>query len=72
MKANGFESGIYVIGFSVILGGIHWIWSIVDVVNAPDMRPYQKRFWLIVVVAAPAIGSMFYYAMHQRPGKIVT
>jgi hypothetical protein len=72
LRANGSESGTYVIIASVILGGIHWIWSIIDVVKRADMKPFQKRFWLIAVIAAPAIGSMLFYIMHQRSGKIVT
>ena len=72
MRANSYDSGTYVIIASVVLGAIHWIWSIVDVVNRGDMKPFQKRFWLIAVIAAPAIGSMLFYAMHQRSGKIIT
>lgn len=72
MRANSSEAGTYVIIFSLILGAIHWVWSIVDVINRRDMRPFQKRFWLIAVIAAPGIGGMLFYAMHQSSGKIVT
>ena len=72
MRANSSEAGTYVIIFSLILGAIHWVWSIIDVIGASDMRPFQKRFWLIIVIAAPGIGGMLFYAMHQRSDKIVT
>ena len=72
MRANSYESGTYVIILSVILGAIQWIWCIVDVVKRGDMKPFQKRFWLIAVITVPALGSMIFYIMHQRRGKIVT
>jgi len=72
LKANAYSSGDYVIIASVIFGGIHWIWSIVDVTRRDDLKPFQKRFWLIAVIAAPVIGGMLFYAMHQRSGKIIT
>ncbi len=70
--ANGYAFGDYVIGFSVLLGAIHWIWAIIDVIGRSDMRPFQKRFWLIVVIACPVLGGMLFYAMHQERNKIVT
>ena len=72
MKAFGYRGGDYVIIASVVLGGIHWIWSIIDVAGRTDMKPFQKRFWLIVVIAAPALGGLIFYAMHQKAGKITT
>jgi hypothetical protein len=72
VKANAINFGTYIVYFAVLLGGVHWIWSIVDVISRTDMKPFQKRFWLIAVVAAPYIGSMLFYIMHQQAGKIVT
>jgi hypothetical protein len=72
IKVYGFGSGNYVIIAAVILGGIHWIWSIVDVATRTDMKPFQKRFWLIAVIAAPALGGLIFYSMHQKAGKITT
>jgi len=72
MRANSSEFGTYVIIFSLILGGIHWVWSIVDVIKRTDLKPFQKRFWLIAVIAAPGIGGMLFYTLHQRSGRIVT
>lgn len=72
MKATGYRFGDYVIIASVVLGGIHWIWSIIDVATRTDMKPFQKRFWLIAVIAAPALGGLIFYSMHQKAGKITT
>lgn len=72
MKANGYAAGNYVIGAGALLAGIHWIWAIVDVIGRKDMKPYQKRFWLIIVIAVPVFGAMVFYGMHQESGKIVT
>lgn len=72
IKVYGFGSGDYVIIAGVILGGIHWIWSIADVASRKDMKPFQKRFWLIAVIAAPALGALIFYTMHQKAGKIIT
>jgi hypothetical protein len=71
-KSNGFRSGDYIIIASVVLGAIHWIWSIIDVIGRTDMKPFQKRFWLIAVIAAPAIGGLIFYIMHQRRNRLTT
>jgi hypothetical protein len=72
LRANGYEAGDYIIGAAVLLAGIHWIWAIIDVISRHDMKPYQKRFWLIAVVAVPVFGAMVFYGMHQERDKIVT
>jgi hypothetical protein len=72
LRANGYQGGDYVIGAGALLAGIHWIWAIVDVINRTDMKPFQKRFWLIVVIAVPVFGAMVFYGLHQESGKIVT
>ena len=71
-RANGYASGDYIIVAGTLLAGIHWIWAIIDDINRHDMRPYQKRFWLIVVVAVPVFGAMGFYGLHQESGKIIT
>jgi hypothetical protein len=71
-RANGYEAGDYILIAGALLAGIHWIWAIVDVINRHDMRAYQKRFWLIIVVAVPVFGAMVFYGLHQESGKIVT
>ncbi|MGV3657966.1 MAG: PLDc N-terminal domain-containing protein [Chitinophagaceae bacterium] len=72
IKAYGYRGGDYVIIAAVVLGAIHYIWTIFDVAGKNDMKPFQKRFWLIAVIAAPVLGGMLFYTMHQKAGKITT
>ena len=72
MKAMGYSSGDIVLICGAVLAGIHWIWAIVDVIGRTDMKPYQKRFWMIAVIAVPVFGAMVFYGLHQERGKIVT
>jgi hypothetical protein len=71
-KSNRYSFGDFVLIAGAILGGIHWIWAIIDVISRHDMKPYQKRFWLIAIVAVPALGSLLFYTMHQEKNKIIT
>ena len=72
MNGNGQEAGIYLLNINALLAGVHWVWAIIDVISRHDMRPYQKRFWLIVVVAVPVFGAMVFYGLHNEKDKIVT
>lgn len=73
MRANGYQGGDYVVGIGALLAGIHWIWAIVDVAGRKgDLAPFQKRFWLIIVIAVPVFGAMVFYGLHQTRGKITT
>lgn len=72
LRANGYQAGDYILIAGTLLAGIHWIWAIIDVINRHDMRAYQKRFWLIAVVAVPVFGAMVFYGLHQESDKIVT
>jgi hypothetical protein len=72
MRANRSADGDYVLAAGAALAGIHWIWAIIDVIGRSDMKPFQKRFWLIVVIAVPVFGAMVFYGLHQEKNKIVT
>lgn len=73
LRTNGYNrTGDIVIISSVVLGAIHWIWSIIDVNNRHDLKPQQKKFWRIAVIACPVLGAMLFYTLHQRANKIVT
>jgi hypothetical protein len=67
MRANGLEGGNYVLGASLLLGGIHWIWSIIDVFT--DFRvnsgSENRIIWIILVIILPPIGGMLYYTMSK-------
>jgi FtsH-binding integral membrane protein len=72
MRASGYQGGDYVLVAGTVLAGIHWIWAIIDVIGRSDMKPFQKRFWLIVVIAVPVFGAMVFYGLHQERNKIIT
>ncbi len=72
MKANSAASGNIVLYIGFALMGIFWVWSVIKVVTAPDMKPFQKRFWLIAVVAVPVLGGLVFHIMHRTPGKIIS
>src|SRR3954468_2005104 len=68
LRANGYESGDYVIGASAVLGGIHWIWAIFDVFRYyRTSGPENKQIiWVIIVLLIPTVGSMLYYIIGDR------
>lgn len=72
IKANRYQGGDYVLAAGAGLAGIHWLWAIIDVITRRDLKPYQKRFWMIAVIAVPVFGGMVFYGLHQAKGKIIT
>jgi hypothetical protein len=72
MKANSAASGNIVMYIGFFLMGVFWIWSVVKVLTAPDMKPFQKRFWMIAVIAAPVVGGLLFHVMHRKAGKIIS
>jgi hypothetical protein len=60
------ETGHYVILASVVLGAIHWIWSIIDVVKSKHLDPRSRPFWIALVVIVPPLGGMMYYIMKTK------
>ena len=67
MRANGIRMGDYVLGFSLVLGLIHWIWSIIDVFKSFRVHSASENriLWVILVVVLPPIGGILYYAMSK-------
>jgi len=66
------KTGTTLIYIGVGMAVIYWIWSVVDVLSTHDLKPFQKKFWLIIVFLVPAFGGALYHVMHQRRKKIVT
>jgi hypothetical protein len=65
LRANGYDGGTYVLGAAILLGAIHWIWSITDVlkdyrVNSPKEN---NIIWVIAVIILPPIGGLLYYGL---------
>jgi hypothetical protein len=62
---NGFRAGDYILIGSVAMGAIHWIWSIIDVINHQPNKSQSKVFWIILVVIIPPVGGLLYYAFSR-------
>ena len=62
-------AGILIV-IAMVLGVVHWIWSIIDVSKTTSLQGSQKKFWLIAVIAIP-FGGTFYYLMHSKRNTIV-
>lgn len=63
-------TGDIVLIIAIVMGGIHWIWSIFDVAKTDTLVGSQKKFWLIGVICIP-LGGMFYYLMHSKRNTII-
>ena len=72
LMASENQNGNYVLFAALALGAIYWIWSIIEVTGANDLKKYQKTFWLIIVVAVPFFGAFLYNIIHQSRNKIAT
>jgi hypothetical protein len=71
LMASNNEYGYYFLYAGLALGAIFWIWSIVEVTGASDLKKYQKTFWLIIVVAVPFFGALIFNILHQTRNKMV-
>ena len=70
-RANGDNStGDVLLYVAIVLGAIHWIWSIIDVWRTDTLDGSQKVVWLIAVIAIP-LGGMLYYILHSKRNTIV-
>lgn len=71
LRANSYNHSDYVIGSAIVLGAIHWVWGIIEVSGTKTLKPSQRKFWLIIVIIVPPLGSMIYYIMHTRNNQLV-
>ena len=72
VKNDGNSVGDYMMYAGIALIGLFWFWSIAIVLSAPDMKPFQKRFWMIAVIAVPVLGGLVFHIMHNKAGRITT
>jgi uncharacterized membrane protein len=72
MLTENSSTGTTLMYIGIGMAVIYWIWSVIDVLTADDLKPFQKKFWLIIVLIVPAFGGAIYHIMHQRRRKIVT
>ena len=66
------KTGLTLMYIGIGIAVIYWIWSTIDVLSADDLKPFQKKFWLIVVFLVPAFGGALFHIMQQKKKKIVT
>jgi hypothetical protein len=66
LKGNGYVKGDLVILSAIVLGAVHWLWAMVDVINGYDLKSGSKIFWLILVMLIPPLGGMIYYMMKRK------
>jgi hypothetical protein len=66
VKGGGYRSGDYIIILSVLIGFIHWLWSIADVAKSKHLDERSRPFWLTLVVIIPPLGGMFYYMVKSK------
>jgi hypothetical protein len=62
LKFYSYRFGDVVLIGAALLGGIHWIWAIVDVFRHQTALSQSRVFWMILVIVLPPIGGLFYYA----------
>jgi hypothetical protein len=72
MKTYNDPNGNLVLYAGIVLGGIFWIWAISEVIATDTLKPFQKRFWIIIVLSVPVVGGLLYHILHQQRNKIVT
>ncbi|MCW3074486.1 MAG: hypothetical protein JWP69_1555 [Flaviaesturariibacter sp.] len=65
MRMNAYRGGDYVLIGTMILGGIHWIWSIVDVFKQQNLASQSRVLWGILIICVPPVGGLLYYAMSK-------
>jgi hypothetical protein len=61
LKFYSYRFGDILLIGATVMGGIHWIWSIIDVIRHQTSASQSRKFWLIMVIIVPAVGSMCYY-----------
>jgi uncharacterized membrane protein len=72
MLSENSSTGSVLMYIGLGMAVIYWIWSVIEVLSTEDLKPFQKKFWLIIVLIIPAFGGALYHLMHQRSNKIVT
>ena len=67
MRSNGYFAGNYVLGAAVLIGAIHWVWSIIEVFKNFRVHSTSENrlIWIILVLIIPPLGGMLYYSMSK-------
>jgi len=66
INAHNHSAGKDILIAAVLLGFVHWVWSIVDVFTNPNLDERSRVFWRTLVIIVAPIGGMVYYMMKHR------
>ena len=68
MFANDIEAGKALIVGSIMLGGLHWLVSVINVSRDHLMKQNQGLwyFWFATVLIIPPMGGMIYYMVNNK------
>jgi len=50
----------------IACGGIHWVWSVIDVFRNRLLLGESRIFWIVIVLLIPPLGGMLYYLMPRK------
>jgi RsiW-degrading membrane proteinase PrsW (M82 family) len=64
-----YEFGLYITYAGFLLAGLFWLWTVMDVIGAPNLKSFQKMFWLVVTILIPVMGGLMFYVMQQQHDK---
>ncbi|MDB5206165.1 MAG: hypothetical protein JWR72_1240 [Flavisolibacter sp.] len=70
LRANRYnEIGDALLISTFVLGGVHWVWSVIDVLK--DYRTNKEKenrniVWVILVLIVPPVGGILYYAFNKN------
>lgn len=68
INANGQEVGKILVLGAFLVGAIHWIASIVDVLKDPVLKRIEHRrfFWFSLIIMIPPMAGMMYYMLGRK------
>lgn len=52
------------------VGGIIWIWAIIDVIRRQFTNPSDKTLWVVIVILLGWIGGIVYLIAGRKKGTI--
>jgi hypothetical protein len=63
------EVGDILLIATFVLGGVHWAWSIVDVIRdyrTDKASENRNIIWVILVAVVPPVGGILYYSFNKN------
>jgi len=70
LRANRYnELGDIFFGITLLIGLVHWVWAIIDVLkHYRTNKAMEDRniIWVIFVIIVPPVGGIIYYAFNKN------